>query len=232
MSTILKVEDLTKSYFSGKNENCVIKGVSFEVEEGEFALLTGDSGSGKSTILNIVGGMDRATSGRVFVLGGNICDYNEKQLNEYRRGTVGFVFQRYNLINNLSALENILLVNGNNVDSAKNLLVEMGLESRMNAFPNELSGGEAQRVALARAMSKSPSVLLCDEPTGALDYENSLKVMAAIVELNKKEGITVLMVTHNPAFVPLADKVIRLKSGWIESITVNEDPLAISELKW
>ncbi len=232
MGVLLKVEDLTKSYFSGKNENRVIKGVSFEVEEGEFALLMGDSGSGKSTILNIVGGMDKATSGRVFILGSNILDYSDKQLNEYRRTTVGFVFQSYNLIGNLSALENILLVNGNNVASARKLLDDMGLKDRADAFPSELSGGEAQRVALARAMSKAPSLLLCDEPTGALDYENSRKVISSIVSLNKNEGITILMVTHNPAFLPLADKVIRLKSGWIESITVNDSPLSVSELKW
>lgn len=232
MSILLKVEDLTKSYFSGKNENRVIKGVSFEVEEGEFALLMGDSGSGKSTILNIIGGMDRATSGRVFVLGSDILAYNEKQLNDYRRTTVGFVFQRYNLIGNLSALENILLVNGNNYASAYKLLDEMGLKDRANAFPGELSGGEAQRVALARAMSKAPSILLCDEPTGALDYENSLRVISSIVSLNRSEGLTILMVTHNPAFLPLADKVIRLKSGWIESVAINDSPLSVSDLKW
>ncbi len=232
MSTLLKVEDLTKSYYSGKNEFQAIKGVSFEVEEGEFVLLSGDSGSGKSTVLNIVGGMDRATSGRVFVLGAEITAYSEKQLNDYRRMTVGFVFQSYNLINNLSARENILLVNGNDGENADRLLDGMGLKDRANAFPTELSGGEAQRVAIARAMAKAPLLLLCDEPTGALDYENSLKVISSIVSLNKNEGITVLMVTHNPAFLPLADKVIHLKSGWVESVTINDSPLPVSDLKW
>lgn len=231
MSQLLKVEDLTKSYSMGRNEFQALKGISFEVEEGDFVLLYGDSGSGKSTALNIIGGMDRATSGKVLVYNRDVTEFNDKQLNEYRRSYIGFVFQSYNLINNLSAKENIMLV-GSNSDGAEKLLKQMGLGDKANAFPAELSGGEAQRVAIARAMAKSPSLLLCDEPTGALDYDNSRRVMQTIQDLNRESGITVLMVSHNTAFIPMANKVIKLKSGWIESITENDSPRSISELAW
>lgn len=228
MSEILKVEDLIKTYNTGKTQFNALKGISFAVDEGDFVLLYGDSGSGKSTALNIIGGMDRATSGKVIVCGQDITAFTEKQLNEYRRNYIGFVFQNYNLINNLSVRENIMLVGGR----ADELLEEMGLSDKANSFPTELSGGEAQRVALARAMSKSPSLLLCDEPTGALDYENSRKVMGALQRLNRDSGITIVMVSHNTAFLPLADRVIRLKSGWIESIAFNETPKSIDEINW
>ncbi len=232
MSEILKVEDLIKSYSMGKNEFKALKGISFTVEEGEFVLLYGDSGSGKSTALNIIGGMDRASSGKVWVYNEDITSYNDKQLNDYRRRIIGFVFQSYNLINNLSAKENVMLVSGGNGDIADKMLEEMGLKDRASAFPTELSGGEAQRVALARAMAKSPALLLCDEPTGALDYDNSRKVMQTIRRLNRENGVTVLMVSHNLAFLPIADKVIKLKSGWIEGITENDAPLSVEELDW
>ncbi|MCH5164136.1 MAG: ABC transporter ATP-binding protein [Clostridiales bacterium] len=232
MSELLKVEDLIKNYSMGRNEFKALKGISFAVEEGDFVLLYGDSGSGKSTALNIIGGMDRATSGKVLVYNQDITQYNDKQLNEYRRSYIGFVFQSYNLINNLSARENILLVNGNNSAVADKLLAEMGLSNRGDAFPSELSGGEAQRVALARAMAKSPALLLCDEPTGALDYDNSRKVMQTIQRLNRESGVSVLMVTHNTAFLPVANKVIKLKSGWIESITENDNPVDVEQLNW
>lgn len=232
MGLLLKVEDLIKSYSSGKNEFKALKGISFEVDEGDFVLLYGDSGSGKSTVLNIIGGMDRASSGRVLIYNRDITALSDKQLNDYRRDYIGFVFQSYNLINNLSARENIALVCGKNAESVNKLIDEMGLTDRANAFPSEMSGGEAQRVAIARAMAKSPALLLCDEPTGALDYDNSRKVMQTIQRLNKESGITVLMVSHNLAFLPLADKAIKLKSGWIESITDNEKPLSVEELDW
>ncbi len=232
MGELLKVEDLIKSYSTGKNEFKALKGISFTVEEGEFVLLYGDSGSGKSTALNIIGGMDRASSGKVIVYNRDITSYSDKQLNEYRRNYIGFVFQSYNLINNLSARENIMLVSGKDPDVADKMLEEMGLKDRADAFPTELSGGEAQRVALARAMAKSPAMLLCDEPTGALDYDNSRRVMQAIKRLNRESGITVLMVSHNLAFLPIADKVIKLKSGWIESISENDSPISVEELEW
>lgn len=231
MNELLRVEDLIKSYYSGKNEFKALKGINFTVNEGDFVLIYGDSGSGKSTALNIIGGMDRATSGKVFVYNRDITALGDKDLNEYRRSYIGFVFQSYNLINNLSAKENIMLV-GASEQTAMKLLDEMGLHEKADSFPSELSGGEAQRVALARAMAKSPAMLLCDEPTGALDYDNSRKVMETIQRLNIENGITVIMVTHNTAFVPLAGKVIRLKSGWVESVTENEKPLRVEELDW
>ncbi len=231
MGELLRVEDLKKSYNVGRNLFWALKGISFDVEEGDFVLLYGDSGSGKSTALNIIGGMDRATSGKVFVYGQEITSFNDKQLNEYRRDYIGFVFQSYNLINNLSAKENILLV-GNKPDLADKLLAEMGLEGKGNSFPTELSGGEAQRVAIARSMIKSPSILLCDEPTGALDYDNSKKVMQTLQKLNRESGVTILMVSHNTAFVPLAHKVIKLRSGSVESIICNDSPTLVEDLEW
>lgn len=231
MDVLLRVEDLVKVYGSGKAEFCALRGVSFDVKEGDFVLLYGDSGSGKSTVLNIIGGMDKATSGRVFVCGNDITALNDKQLSEYRKNTIGFVFQNYNLINNLSALENVMLVK-NDRTKAVALLDKMGVIDRMNAFPSELSGGEAQRVAIARAMVKSPSLLLCDEPTGALDYENSRNVMQTIQSLNREYGVTIIMVSHNTAFVPMANKVIKLKSGWIEETAVNEEPTDVKDITW
>ncbi|MBR2967884.1 MAG: ABC transporter ATP-binding protein [Clostridia bacterium] len=231
MNQILKVEELVKSYNSGKAEFQALKGIAFEVNQGDFVLLYGDSGSGKSTALNIIGGMDRATMGKVTVCGEVVTDMTDKQLGAYRKEKIGFVFQSYNLINNLSALENILLV-CEDERLANELLDEMGLDERKNAFPSELSGGEAQRVAIARAMAKTPVLLLCDEPTGALDYENSKKVMHVIQKLNREKGITVLMVSHNTAFIPIADKVIKLKSGWIESVATNDNPADVQDLSW
>ncbi len=231
MDVLLKVEDLVKVYGGGKAEFRALRGVSFDVKEGDFVLLYGDSGSGKSTVLNIIGGMDKATSGKVFVCGNEITALNDKQLSEYRKNTIGFVFQNYNLINNLSALENVMLVK-NDRAKAVALLDKMGVIDRMNAFPSELSGGEAQRVAIARAMVKSPSLLLCDEPTGALDYENSRNVMQTIQSLNREYGVTIIMVSHNTAFVPMANKVIKLKSGWIEETAVNEEPTDVKDITW
>lgn len=231
MDVLLKVEDLVKVYGGGKAEFRALRGVSFDVKEGDFVLLYGDSGSGKSTVLNIIGGMDKATSGKVFVCGNEITALNDKQLSEYRKNTIGFVFQNYNLINNLSALENVMLVK-NDRAKAVALLDKMGVIDRMNAFPSELSGGEAQRVAIARAMVKSPSLLLCDEPTGALDYENSRNVMQTIQSLNREYGVTIVMVSHNTAFVPMANKVIKLKSGWIEETAVNEEPTDVKDITW
>ena len=231
MKEILRVEELVKSYNSGKAFFQALKGISLTINEGEFVLLYGDSGSGKSTALNVIGGMDRVTMGKICVDGVCVTDMTDKQLSAYRKEKIGFVFQSYNLINNLSALENVLLVN-DDVKYANELLDEMGLAQRTNAFPSELSGGEAQRVAIARAMAKKPALLLCDEPTGALDYDNSKKVMGIIQRLNKEKGITVLMVSHNTAFIPIANRVIKLKSGWVESIEINDNPIDVQDLSW
>ncbi len=209
-------------------------GVNFEVEKGEFVVIVGPSGAGKTTILNLLGGMDKATSGKIIVDGQDIAKYNEKQLTQYRRDDIGFVFQFYNLVQNLTALENVELASqiSKNPLDVKMVLERVGLKDRMNNFPAQLSGGEQQRVAIARAIAKNPKLLLCDEPTGALDYQTGKSILGLLREMCDKYSMTVVVITHNSALAPMADRVIRLKNGRVDSMKMNETPKSIAEIEW
>ncbi|GLC31761.1 ABC transporter ATP-binding protein [Clostridium omnivorum] len=234
MKKIIDFKNVTKTYKVGEVEINALSGVDFDIYEGEFVVVLGASGAGKSTILNILGGMDNATSGEIIVNGEYIKNYNDKQLTKYRRDNIGFVFQFYNLVSNLTALENVEFaaeVCKNHLD-AKEILSRVGLEERAKNFPTQLSGGEQQRVAIARAIAKNPLLLLCDEPTGALDYVTGKKVLQLLEEVNNEFDKTVVLITHNSLIAPMADKVIRVKSGKIESVTCNERKVSIKELEW
>nr|WP_156283061.1 ABC transporter ATP-binding protein [Paenibacillus sp. NEAU-GSW1] len=211
-----------------------LDGVDFSISEGEFVVILGASGAGKSTLLNILGGMDTATSGKVEVGGQELTSFNEKKLTKYRAEKVGFVFQFYNLIPNLNALENVefaVEVCKNHLDP-KPILTQVGLKNRMKNFPSQLSGGEQQRVAIARAVAKNPLLLLCDEPTGALDYVTGKSVLKLLQDLNRDTKKCVILVTHNSAIAPMADKIIKVKSGRIESVTINEDKQSVEGIEW
>ncbi len=207
---------------------------SFQIEEGELAVILGASGAGKTTALNILGGMDTATSGSVMVNGRDITKLSERELIKYRRLEIGFVFQFYNLVPNLTALENVELASQicpNSLDCAS-VLKKVGLGGRMANFPAQLSGGEQQRVAIARALAKNPKLLLCDEPTGALDYNTGKQILQLLQDTCRRDGITVVIITHNSAIAPMADRIIRFKSGKVTSTEVNENPTPISEIEW
>lgn len=208
--------------------------VNFEVEKGELAVILGSSGAGKTTALNILGGMDTASAGNVFVDGVDLTACSKRALTRYRREDIGFVFQFYNLVPNLTALENVELaaqICKNSLDAAT-VLDKVGLADRMSNFPAQLSGGEQQRVAIARAIAKNPKLLLCDEPTGALDYTTGKQILQLLQDTCRKENMTVMIITHNSALAPMADKVIRFKSGKVTDITVNEHPIPIAEIEW
>ena len=208
--------------------------VSFEIEKGELCVVLGPSGAGKTTVLNLLGGMDKVTGGRIMVDGKEITRLSGKELTEYRRTDVGFVFQFYNLMPNLTALENVELarqVCKDALDPAQ-VLKQVGLEERMQNFPAQLSGGEQQRVSIARALCKNPALLLCDEPTGALDSRTGLQVLALLKEVSQRYGTTVAIITHNAAIAPLANRVIRMKSGRIDSVELNEHPASVEEIAW
>lgn len=234
MKTFIQFSGVTKEYQIGEVKIQALAGVDFSISEGEFVVVLGTSGAGKSTILNILGGMDTASSGRVLIDGQDITGFSEKKLTDYRGKKVGFVFQFYNLIPNLNALENVEFaaeVCDNHLD-AKDILQQVGLAGRTGHYPSQLSGGEQQRVAIARAVAKNPSLLLCDEPTGALDYKTGKSVLKLLEDLNKGMRTCVVLVTHNTAIAPMADKVIRVKSGLIESVTVNSSKQSIEEIEW
>ena len=228
----LKITDLRKTYGSGQRTVKALDGVSFEVQAGELTVILGPSGSGKSTLLNILGGMDRADSGSALVFGNEIVGYSSKQLVSYRRREIGFVFQFYNLMPNLTARENVAIARcaGSMEESAA--LEKVGLLERGNNFPSQLSGGEQQRVAIARAIVKKPPLLLCDEPTGALDSKTGRKIAALLRELKKEYGTTVVVVTHNAKLAGIADRVITLSDGKVVSDTVNEHPVEAGEIEW
>lgn len=234
MTPFITVKELSKNYQMGEVVVRAAQHMSFEVEEGEFVVILGPSGSGKSTLLNILGGMDTATSGQVTVSGQRIDQMNENQLTEYRRKAVGFVFQFYNLMPNLTALENVSLVTeiAENAFEPLELMKQVGLEERLNNFPSQLSGGEQQRVAIARAMAKNPDLLLCDEPTGALDYETGIQVLKALQDANKKYKMTLLVITHNAAIAQMADKIIRVQSGHVAEVQLNANPLPPERIEW
>lgn len=230
----VEFQNVAKTYHMGEVEIHALHDVSFTVEKGELVVIVGPSGAGKTTLLNILGGMDTLTSGRVFLDGREISTLSKKQLTAYRREDVGFVFQFYNLVGNLTALENVELANqicSNPLDAAT-ILKQVGLEERMKNFPSQLSGGEQQRVAIARALAKNPKLLLCDEPTGALDYQTGKTILKLLQDTGRATGMTVIIITHNAALTGMADRVIRVKNGTVSSVTVNPNPQSISEIDW
>lgn len=228
------VSDLVKEYGASDNKVMANDRLSFEIEEGEFVVILGPSGAGKSTLLNILGGMDSATSGSVNVFGKEIVGLDEKDLTEYRRQDIGFVFQFYNLIPNLNVLENVELANQivKKSKDALEILKLVGLENRVNNFPSQISGGEQQRVAIARAIAKNPKILLCDEPTGALDYKTGKNILKILKEYCKNEKKTVIVITHNSSIAQTADKVIEIYDAKVKSVFVNQIPKNIDEIEW
>ncbi len=230
----VEFEKVCKTYQMGEVQINALHDASFQVEKGELVVIVGPSGAGKTTLLNILGGMDTLTSGRVFLDGREISALNKKQLTTYRRQDVGFVFQFYNLIGNLTALENVELANQICKEplSAEKVLRDVGLAEREKNFPSQLSGGEQQRVAIARALAKNPKLLLCDEPTGALDYQTGKAILKLLQDTGRRNGMTVIIITHNSALTAMADRVIRVKNGTVDSVTRNAQPQNISEIEW
>lgn len=234
MSAIVIMRDVKKIYRMGEVEIHAADGITFEIKKGEFAVVVGPSGAGKTTVLNILGGMDTCDGGTVIVDGEDISGYRNRKLTAYRRNDIGFVFQFYNLVQNLTALENVELaaqICKDPLDAAK-VLEEVGLKDRMSNFPAQLSGGEQQRVAIARALAKNPKLLLCDEPTGALDYLTGKAILKLLQDTCREKGMTVVVITHNTAITPMADRVIRIKNGRVQSMTVNEHPVPVETIEW
>ena len=233
-NSYVKLDKVSKIYKMGEVEIRAVDNISFEISKGEFVVVVGPSGAGKTTVLNILGGMDTATKGNVFVDGSNIAKYNSHQLTAYRRDDIGFVFQFYNLVPNLTALENVELamqICKNPLD-AKKVLCEVGLEDRMGNFPAQLPGGEQQRVSIARALAKNPKLLLCDEPTGALDYQTGKAILKLLQDMCREKGMTVIVITHNSALTPMADRVIHIKNGTVSAMELNTDPTPVEEIEW
>lgn len=230
----IEFNHITKEYKTGELSIKALDDASFHVEKGELAVILGSSGAGKTTALNILGGMDTPTTGEIIVDGNVITSYNKKKIVEYRREDIGFVFQFYNLVSNLTAKENVELAAQVCKDSldAGDTLNKVGLADRKNNFPAQLSGGEQQRVAIARAIAKNPKLLLCDEPTGALDYNTGKQILQLLQDTCRKDNITVLIITHNSALAPMADRLIRFKSGKVIEMTTNDNPISISEIEW
>ena len=234
MREFIHFDNVGKIYKVGEVEIHALKNASFTVKQGEICVIVGASGAGKTTILNILGGMDTMSQGHVWLDGQDISGYNEKQLTAYRRYDIGFVFQFYNLIPNLTALENVELavqICKDHLEPAQ-VLAQVGLEARANNFPAQLSGGEQQRVAIARALAKKPKLLLCDEPTGALDYNTGKAILKLLQDTCRQTNMTVVIVTHNSALCDMADRVIRVKSGCIQSETVNPNPIPVEQIEW
>ena len=230
----IELKNIRKVYKTGEIEINAINDATFSIEKGELACILGPSGAGKTTCLNILGGMDDASSGELIVDGTDIVKLKGKDLIKYRRNDIGFVFQFYNLVQNLTALENVELAVQLCKDhlDPKEILKSVGLEDRMDNFPSQLSGGEQQRVAIARAIAKNPKLLLCDEPTGALDYKTGKQILKLLEDVSRKNHMTVVIITHNSAIAPMADKVIKFKSGEVEEVILNETPKPIDEIEW
>ena len=234
MEEFVKLQDITKIYKMGEVEIRAADRISFAINKGEFVVIVGPSGAGKTTVLNILGGMDTATSGKLIVDGEDITAYNAKQLTGYRREDIGFVFQFYNLVQNLTALENVelaLQICRDPLD-AREVMEEVGLGDRLDNFPAQLSGGEQQRVSIARALAKNPKLLLCDEPTGALDYNTGKAILKLLQNMCRERGMTVIVITHNQALAPMADRLIHIKNGQVSKMELNENPMSIDEIEW
>lgn len=234
MNSFISFENVKKTYTMGEIKIHALDGVSFTINEGEFVIIAGASGAGKSTILNLLGGMDTVSEGTIVVDGKEISSYSDKEMTFYRRYDVGFVFQFYNLIQNLTLKENVELATQickNPLDIVKTIK-SVGLQERINNFPSQLSGGEQQRVAIARALAKNPKLLLCDEPTGALDYQTGKQVLKVLQDTCRKQKKTVIVITHNLALTPIGDKIIKVKSGKIESIEINDNPMDVDRIEY
>lgn len=234
MEEFVKLKDITKVYHMGEVEIRAADNINFSIKKGEFVVIVGPSGAGKTTVLNILGGMDTATGGTLTVDGKDITAYDSRQLTGYRRDDIGFVFQFYNLIPNLTALENVELALQICKDplDAKKVLEDVGLGDRLDNFPAQLSGGEQQRVSIARALAKNPKLLLCDEPTGALDYNTGKAILKLLQNMCRERGMTVIVITHNQALAPMADRLIRIKNGQVSHMETNENPMSIDEIEW
>lgn len=230
----IEFKDVVKEYKVGENKIKALDGASFEIEKGELVVIVGPSGAGKTTALNILGGMDNVTSGKVIIDGKHVEKYSEKQLTYYRREDIGFVFQFYNLIQNLTAIENVELATQICKEplEPKTVIEKVGLKERSYNFPSQLSGGEQQRVAIARAIAKNPKILLCDEPTGALDYNTGKQILKLLQDTCRKEKMTVIIITHNSSIAPMADKVIHFKNGKAGDVMINQNPTSIDEIEW
>ncbi len=230
----ISFEHVKKEYKMGEVPIPAVDGVDFAIEKGEFAIIVGPSGAGKTTVLNMLGGMDACSGGVITVDGARVSDYNAKQLTTYRRRDIGFVFQFYNLVQNLTALENVELAAQICDDplDARDVLEHVGLGHRLNNFPAQLSGGEQQRVAIARALAKNPKLLLCDEPTGALDYVTGKAILKLLQDTCRQHGMTVVVITHNTALTPMADRVIHIKNGRVEKVELNAAPTPVEEIEW
>ena len=234
MASFIQFENVEKCYGTGAASVRALHDATFTVERGEICVIVGPSGAGKTTLLNILGGMDTLTSGRVFLDGREVSAFNRRQLADYRRRDIGFVFQFYNLIPNLTALENVEIASQIVKDPlpAADVWRDVGLGERMANFPAQLSGGEQQRVAIARALAKRPQLLLCDEPTGALDYNTGKQILALLQKQSRENGMTVIIITHNSALTAMADRVIHIKNGTVQSMAVNEKPVPVEEIEW
>lgn len=234
LENYVQLKDVYKIYKMGEVEIHAVDGIEFSVDKGEFVVVVGPSGAGKTTVLNILGGMDTVTKGQVLVDGKDIARYSQRQLTSYRRDDIGFVFQFYNLIPNLTALENVELALQicKHPLNAKEVLEEVGLGKRLKNFPAQLSGGEQQRVSIARALAKNPKLLLCDEPTGALDYQTGKAILKLLQDMCREKGMTVIVITHNSAIAPMADRVIQIKNGKVASMKKNEQPVSVMDIEW
>lgn len=230
----VELDRVSKIYGNKDVKIVAVDEISFSIDKGEFVVIVGPSGAGKTTVLNILGGMDQASGGSVWVDGEDIAKYNSRQLTQYRCEDIGFVFQFYNLVPNLTALENVELALQICKDplDARQVLREVGLRERMKNFPAQLSGGEQQRVSIARALAKNPKLLLCDEPTGALDYQTGKAILKLLQDMCRERGMTVIVITHNSALTPMADKVIRIKNGTVSSMELNEKPIPVENIEW
>ncbi|MCI6854575.1 MAG: ABC transporter ATP-binding protein [Firmicutes bacterium] len=234
MSAFVKFDHVKKVYQMGEVSIEALRDASFEIEKGEICVIVGPSGAGKTTLLNILGGMDALTEGRVYLDGSEISGYSSRQLTTYRRHEIGFVFQFYNLVQNLTALENVSLATQickDPMDSAE-ALIKVGLADRLDNFPAQLSGGEQQRVAIARALAKNPKLLLCDEPTGALDYNTGKAILKLLQDTAHETGMTVVIITHNQAITPMADRIIHVKNGTVSSVEINQNKTPVENIEW
>ena len=234
MAAFVELKGVKKIYRMGEVVIKAVDNMNFSIEKGEFVVIVGPSGAGKTTVLNILGGMDKATEGQVLVDGVDVAGFDNRRMTKYRREDIGFVFQFYNLVQNLTALENVDLaiqICRDHLD-AREILAEVGLKDRMDNFPSQLSGGEQQRVSIARALAKNPKLLLCDEPTGALDYQTGKAILKLLQDTCRERGMTVVVITHNSALTPMADRVIKIKNGQVSSMSVNENPTPVEGIEW